>query len=111
MRETQFLVETTTGLAQFRRHQPGDDLMTNIVSAEVCSADRDEFDHARSPNPHIGFGGLGPHYCLGNQLAKAELRHLFRELLIRLRRSEFGEPAYLQYSFVHGIKRQPAFVQ
>jgi cytochrome P450 len=215
MREMQLLVDTAVDLAQFRRRQPGDDLMTNIVNAEVdgtkltdeqigafmilltsagndttkqttthamkalidhpeqrmwlmedfdgrigsaieefvrwttpviqfarfatqdtelagqsihagekvglfyCSANRDEsafaapqeFDLSRSPNPHIGFGGLGPHYCLGNQLAKVELRHLFRELLTRLRTVEFGEPAYLQSSFVHGIKRLPAFVQ
>lgn len=89
------------------------------VGLFYCSANRDEsvfgdphqFDVARSPNPHIAFGGLGPHYCLGNQLAKVELRHLFRELLTRLRRVEFGEPAYLQSSFVHGIKRLPAFVE
>lgn len=89
------------------------------VGLFYCSANRDEsvftdpheFDVARSPNPQIGFGGLGPHFCLGNQLAKVELRHLFRELLTRLRRVEFGEPAYLRSSFVHGIKRLPAFVQ
>lgn len=84
-----------------------------------CSANRDEavfddphtLDLQRSPNPHLGFGGGGPHFCLGKQLAKSELRNLFRELLTRLRRSEFGEPDYLQSSFVHGIKRLPAFVE
>jgi len=56
-----------------------------------CSANRDEsvfddphaFNLQRSPNPHLGFGGGGPYFCLGNQLAKAELRNLFRELLTR----------------------------
>ena len=89
------------------------------VGLFYCSANRDEtaftdphtFDLSRSPNPQVGFGGLGPHYCLGNQLAKVELRHLFRELLTRLRVVEFGEPALLQSSFVHGIKRLPAYVQ
>ncbi|WP_233213575.1 cytochrome P450 [Mycobacterium hubeiense] len=84
-----------------------------------CSANRDDsvfvdphtFDLTRSPNPHLGFGGGGPHFCLGNQLAKAELRSLFRELLTRLRRIEFGEPDYLLSNFVHGIKRLPAFVR
>ena len=84
-----------------------------------CSANRDEsvfghphtFDLQRSPNPHLGFGGGGPHFCLGNQLAKAELRSLFRELLTRLKRIEFGEPDLLLSNFVHGIKRLPAFVQ
>jgi cytochrome P450 len=84
-----------------------------------CSANRDEavfdephtFNLQRSPNPHLGFGGGGPHFCLGNQLAKAELRNLFRELLTRLKRIEFGEPDLLLSNFVHGIKRLPAFVQ
>ena len=62
------------------------------VGLFYCSANRDEaafadpgvFDLGRSPNPHLGFGGGGPHFCLGNQLAKTELRNLFRELLTRL---------------------------
>jgi cytochrome P450 len=84
-----------------------------------CSANRDEdvfaapgaFDLSRSPNPHLGFGGGGPHFCLGNQLAKAELRNLFRELLTRLEHIEFGEPDLLHSNFVHGIKRVPATVR
>jgi cytochrome P450 len=89
------------------------------VALFYCSANRDgsvftdpdKFDLQRSPNPHLGFGGGGPHFCLGNQLAKAELRNLFRELLTRLKRVEFGEPDLLFSSFVHGIKRLPAFVE
>jgi cytochrome P450 len=84
-----------------------------------CSANRDEsvfaapgaFDLSRSPNPHLGFGGGGPHFCLGSQLAKAELRNLFRELLTRLEHIEFGEPDLLYSNFVHGIKRVPACVR
>ncbi len=89
------------------------------VGLFYCSANRDEsafdnpgaFDLQRSPNPHLGFGGGGPHFCLGNQLAKAELRNLFRELLTRLKTVEFGEPDYLYSSFVHGVKRLPAHVK
>ncbi|MUL80464.1 MULTISPECIES: cytochrome P450 [unclassified Mycolicibacterium] len=88
------------------------------VGMFYCSGNRDEsvftdpqrFDLSRSPNPQIGFGGGGPHFCLGNQLAKTELRHLFRELLTRLKTVEFGEPELLYSSFVHGIKRVPAHV-
>jgi cytochrome P450 len=119
-------VRWTTPVIQFARFATQDVEIAGqpIAAGEkvglfYCSANRDEiaftdphrFDLARSPNPQIGFGGLGPHYCLGNQLAKVELRHLFRELLTRLRRIEFGEPDLLQSSFVHGIKRLPAFVQ
>jgi cytochrome P450 len=89
------------------------------VALFYCSANRDEaaftdagtFDLQRLPNPHLGFGGGGPHFCLGNQLAKAELRNLFRELLTRLRRVEFGEPDLLYSTFVHGIKRVLAHVE
>lgn len=88
------------------------------VGLFYCSANRDEaafdrpqaFDLARSPNPHLGFGGGGPHFCLGNQLARTELRNIFRELLTRVT-VEFGEPEYLMSNFVHGIKRLPAFVR
>ncbi|MDZ4265269.1 MAG: cytochrome P450 [Mycobacterium sp.] len=89
------------------------------VGLFYCSANRDEtvfdepgrFDLARSPNPHLGFGGGGPHFCLGNQLAKAELRNLFRELLTRCKTIELGEPDLLYSSFVHGVKRLPAHVR
>ncbi|BBX03261.1 cytochrome [Mycolicibacterium moriokaense] len=89
------------------------------VGLFYCSANRDEaafadpgvFDLSRSPNPHLGFGGGGPHFCLGNQLAKTELRNLFRELLTRLTSIEFGEPDLLYSNFVHGVKRLPAFVR
>ena len=89
------------------------------VGLFYCSANRDEaafadpgvFDLSRSPNPHLGFGGGGPHFCLGSQLAKAELRNLFRELLTRLSTVEFGEPDLLYSNFVHGVKRLPAFVR
>ena len=89
------------------------------VGLFYCSANRDEsvftapgsFDLSRSPNPHLGFGGGGPHFCLGNQLTKSELRNLFRELLTRLTKIEFGAPDLLHSNFVHGIKRLPAVIQ
>ena len=49
--------------------------------AQVFDA-ADEFDIARKPNPHLGFG-QGVHYCLGANLARLELRVLFEELLTR----------------------------
>ena len=89
------------------------------VGLFYCSANRDEsvfaapgqFDLSRSPNPHLGFGGGGPHFCLGNQLTKSELRNLFRELLTRLEHIELGEPDLLQSNFVHGVKRLPAVIR
>jgi cytochrome P450 len=89
------------------------------VGLFYCSANRDEavfdnpgaFDLQRPSNPHLGFGGGGPHFCLGSQLAKAELRNLFRELLTRITTVEFGEPDLLYSSFVHGVKRVNAHVR
>lgn len=67
----------------------------------------ERFDLSRSPNPHVGFGGGGVHYCLGNQLAKSKLRALFRELLTRLPDIRAGEPVLLAGNFIHGIKSMP----
>ncbi|MFB4316969.1 cytochrome P450 [Actinomadura sp. 21ATH] len=71
-------------------------------------ADPDRFDITRSPNPHVGFGGPGPHLCLGANLARMELKIMFRELYGRLpglRAS--GAPEYLRSSFDNGITRLP----
>ena len=80
------------------------------------SANRDErafedpfrFDVLRTPNEHFGFGAGGPHFCLGANLARREIRVMFEELLRRLPDIEVtGEPDMLQSSFIHGIKRMP----
>jgi cytochrome P450 family 142 subfamily A polypeptide 1 len=44
----------------------------------------DEFDITRDPNPHVAFGGYGNHFCLGNALARLELRVMFEELMQRM---------------------------
>jgi methyl-branched lipid omega-hydroxylase len=70
--------------------------------------DGDRFDVRRSPNPHIAFGGPGPHYCLGAHLARVELAVLFRELLTRAPGFEvIAEPQRLRSLFMNGIKRMP----
>ena len=77
------------------------------------SANRDEdvfddpytFDVRRHPNPHVGFGAAGPHFCLGAHLARQEIAVMFRQLFARLPdiRST-GEPDRLRSSFINGIK-------
>lgn len=80
------------------------------------SANRDEsvfsdpgrFDITRSPNPHVGFGAAGPHFCLGAHLARREITAMLRELLTRapgIRAS--GPPDRLLSSFINGIKHLP----
>jgi cholest-4-en-3-one 26-monooxygenase len=77
------------------------------------SANRDEsvfenpdtFDITRDPNPHLGFGGGGPHFCLGRHLAKLEIEELFRALIERVDRVELvSEPRRLRSNFINGIK-------
>ncbi|MDV3128257.1 cytochrome P450 [Mycobacterium sp. 21AC1] len=70
--------------------------------------DRPElFDLSRKPNPHLGFGGGGRHFCLGAHVARTQLRAIFAELLHQLPGIEAGEPAYLQGNFVHAIRSMP----
>ncbi len=72
---------------------------------EDVFVDPDRFDVGRDPNPHVGFGGGGPHFCLGANLARVELRAVFSRLAERVEGFTAGEPDHLTSSFVNGIKR------
>jgi cytochrome P450 len=82
------------------QHIPQGDRVVSMLR----SANRDEevfrspftFDIGRQPNPHVAFGGGGPHHCLGAMLARAELRAVFDELLLRCDDIEIG-PAKVAY--------------
>ena len=73
--------------------------------------DPESFDVLRDPNPHVGFGGPGPHFCLGAHLARREVSVAFRQLLTRLPDIEVtGDAVPLQAAgipLVGGIKRLP----
>jgi cytochrome P450 len=69
--------------------------------------DPGRFDLSRTPNPHVGFGGGGPHFCLGAFLARTQLRALFHQLFERVPKLEVGDPEYLVSNFISGIKRLP----
>jgi cytochrome P450 len=71
----------------------------------------DRFDVLRTPNRHLGFGGGGPHYCLGAPLAKVQLRAVFGELLERYPRMSVGEPRLVVGNFVDGISRLPMHLE
>jgi cytochrome P450 len=66
-----------------------------------------ELDITRSPNRHLGFGGGGPHYCMGAALARLQLSAIFGEMLRVTPDIEAGEPELLRSGFIHGIKRMP----
>ena len=85
------------------------------VSLWYISANRDEeifedpfrFDIHRHPNDHIAFGG-GPHFCLGNALARLEINVLFEELTKRVTKIEsVGDLSRLRSNFIAGIKHLP----
>ena len=70
--------------------------------------DPDRFDITRSPNPHIAFGGGGPHICLGAHIARIEIRAMFRQLLTRLPDIEpSGDVEWLPSTFISGPKHMP----
>jgi len=80
------------------------------------SANRDEavfddpfrFDITRDPNDHVAFGGGGHHFCLGANLARAELGFIFEEILERIPDMHLtGEPSILRSNFIGGIKHMP----
>ena len=88
----------------------GDDVVLYYASAnrdESVFADPDTFDITRRPNPHVGFGGGGPHFCLGTSLARQEMTVLFRELLARLPEIRSGEPELIASSFDNRVGRLP----
>jgi cytochrome P450 len=92
----------------------GDKVVIWYVSAnfdEEVFADPLRFDVGRRPNPHLTFGGGGPHYCLGAHLAKLEVQVMFDELLPRLADIELtGRPERMRTNFTNALKRMPVRV-
>jgi cholest-4-en-3-one 26-monooxygenase len=83
------------------------------VTLWYVSANRDEsvfenpntFDVLRATNPHVAFGGGGPHSCIGMHLARLEMKVLFEELVARVPRVEqLAEPVRLRSNFINGVK-------
>ncbi|GGX58394.1 cytochrome P450 [Streptomyces microflavus] len=117
------IVRHSTPIIQFRRTVVSEFplggrtfLPGEKVSLLYASANRDEsvftrpdlFDITRSPNPHLGYGGGGPHHCLGAHLARLEMTALFRELLTRrsvIRRT--GDPLLVDSNFDNRVGSLP----
>jgi cytochrome P450 len=71
---------------------------------EKVFTDPYRFDVRRDPNFHVGFGGPGPHFCLGAHLARREITVMFRELFRRLDVRITSAPDRLRSGFINGIK-------
>ncbi|WP_326696095.1 cytochrome P450 [Streptomyces sp. NBC_01754] len=117
------IVRHSTPVIQFRRtvraeyelggrvFVPGEKVMLLYASANrdasVFTAP-DVFDITRSPNPHLGYGGGGPHHCLGAHLARLEMKALYRELLGRpVPVRAAGEPELVGSNFDHRVRALP----
>src|SRR5579863_884048 len=75
---------------------------------EAVFADPQRFDVRRTPNPHVGFGAPGPHFCLGAHLARREITVMFKELFRNLPDVRAtAEPDRLRSNFINGIKHLP----
>jgi cholest-4-en-3-one 26-monooxygenase len=103
----------TTGPVELEgQHIDGD---SKVVFFHI-SGNRDEavfddpqtFDITRNPNPHLAFGAGGPHFCLGANLARMEIRVMFEHLLDRMPEIRLaGEVQRLQSPFISGVKHIP----
>jgi len=96
-----------------RKIREGDRLLLLYPSANrdaLVFKEPDVFDPTRDPNPHLAFGGFGPHFCLGASLARLELRVMFEELLSDLPPLELTSDAPLPRTpsnFIPGIQSMP----
>jgi cholest-4-en-3-one 26-monooxygenase len=94
-----------------QRISEGDKVVFFHVSAnrdETVFADPHRFDIGRSPNPHMAFGGGGPHFCLGANLARMEIVVMFEHLLERLPDIHMDGPVErLRSNFINGVKHLP----
>ena len=91
--------------------KPGDKVVMWHISAnrdEEVFDDPFRFDVLRNPNDHIAFGGGGAHFCLGANLARVELKLIFKELAERMGDMSFsGDVERLRSNFIGGIKHMP----
>ncbi len=102
-----------TGLAG-RSIKAGDKVVIWFISADYDERQFPEpyrFDIKRAPNEHVAFGLKSPHKCLGEHLARVEIKVLFEELLPRLADIRLNGPVdWLRSNFISGIKHLPVQV-
>lgn len=107
-----YMRRTTTCATELggQRLGEGEKVMLCYASAnrdEAVFDDPDVFDITRKKNEHVGFG-VGPHFCLGANLARREMEVMFRELFQRLPDLRItGEPEHLLNNFLNAIKHMP----
>jgi cholest-4-en-3-one 26-monooxygenase len=81
---------------------------TSANRDETVFENANDFDITRTPNNHIAFGGGGPHFCLGANLARMEIKVMFNRLLDRVPDLRLdGKVERLQSNFINGVKHLP----
>ena len=122
-RAVEEMLRYVTPVMNFRRTATSEVVLHDVRIGEGdkvvffhASANRDEavferpgvLDVGRDPNPHIAFGGGGPHFCLGANLARMEIRVMFEHLLDRMPDIRpNGRAQRLQSNFINGMKHLP----
>jgi cytochrome P450 len=116
------IIRYATPVIQFRRTTTQDTTLSGqrIAAGDHVvifyeSANRDEhtferaaeFAAARNPNPHVGFGGGGPHFCLGAHLARTQVRAMFRHLADVAEGFQTGEQVIIPSNFINAVASMP----
>jgi cholest-4-en-3-one 26-monooxygenase len=102
------MADTVVGGQEIRKGQRLGLFYRSANFDEDVFTDPAVFDVRRDPNPHLGFGGTGAHYCIGVNLARMEIDLIFNAIADAMPDiSLAGDPERLRSGWLNGIKRLP----
>jgi len=102
------LVDVEIGGVTIRAGQRAGLFYSSANYDDAVFTDPFRFDIRRDPNPHLGFGGNGAHYCIGANLARMEISLIFNEIANQIPDiSKLGEPERLRSGWINGVKDLP----
>lgn len=102
------LADVELGGVTIRRGQRAGLFYSSANYDEDVFDDPFRFDITRDPNPHLGFGGNGAHFCIGANLARMEIKLIFNELADQVPDiAKRGEPVRLRSGWINGVKELP----
>ncbi|MEV6429528.1 cytochrome P450 [Nocardia sp. NPDC051463] len=98
--------DTVLGGQQIERGQRLGIFYSSANFDEGAFEDPFTFDVLRNPNPHVGFGGTGPHYCVGANLARLEINLMFNAIAdVMPKITQVSDPVRLRSGWINGIKK------